>query len=181
MNDLSLVSQEIIVSKIIEIRGKRVILDRDLAELYGVETKVLNQAIKRNRERFPERFVFQLTRQEVVNLRSQFVTSSWGGLRYVPYAFTEHGVVMVANFLKSQQAISASMVVVDTFIKMREMFSTHKELALVLKELKKAVEGNKKSIKLAFAWINKILEEMETKKKLQKSRVIEGFHARKKK
>ncbi|MCK4423370.1 MAG: ORF6N domain-containing protein [Candidatus Omnitrophica bacterium] len=181
MNDLSLVSQEIIVSKIIEIRGKRVILDRDLAELYGVETKVLNQAIKRNRERFPERFVFQLTRQEVVNLRSQFVTSSWGGLRYLPYAFTEHGVVMVANFLKSQQAISASMVVVDTFIKMREMFSTHKELALVLKELKKAVEGNKKSIKLAFAWINKILEEMETKKKLQKSRVIEGFHARKKK
>jgi hypothetical protein len=115
--------------KIYEIRGKKVILDRDLAALYQVETKVLNQAVKRNIERFPEDFMFQLTHQEwmkvsvnedVTDLKSQIVTSNWGGVRKLPYAFTEHGVVMMASLLRSEIAVKMSIQITRAFVAMRQ-------------------------------------------------------------
>lgn len=112
-----------IKSHIFTIRGVQVMLDRDLALLYGVGTKVLNQAVKRNICRFPERYMFQLSEDEVKSvspLRSQIVTSSWGGLRYLPYAFTEHGIIMLASILRSETAISASIAITDAFVAMRK-------------------------------------------------------------
>ena len=115
--------------KIYEIRGQKVILDRDLAALYQVETKVLNQAVKRNIDRFPEDFMFQLTHQEwkevavnenVTDLKSQIVTSNWGGVRKLPYAFTEHGVIMLASLLRSEIAITMSVQITRAFVAMRQ-------------------------------------------------------------
>ena len=124
-------------SRILTIRGQKVIQDTDLATIYGVETKALNRAVKRNEKRFPPDFCFQLTRQEVVNLRYQFGTSSsrYGGLRYLPYAFTENGAVMAANILNSEQAVRMSVFVVRAFIQMRELLTGSKELAAELKNL----------------------------------------------
>ena len=119
----------VIQRKIYEIRGQKVILDRDLAALYQVETKVLNQAVKRNKERFPEDFMFQLTHQEwmkvsvnedVADLKSQIVTSNWGGVRKLPYAFTEHGVVMLASLLRSEIAVKMSVQITRAFVAMRQ-------------------------------------------------------------
>jgi hypothetical protein len=119
-----------------EIRGQKVMLDRDLAEAYGVTTKVLNQAVKRNANRFPVDFAFQLTRQEVASLRSQFVTSKGrGGQRYLPYAFTEHGAIMPATILSSPRAIEMSVYVVRAFVQLREMLSSNRELAKRLDQL----------------------------------------------
>lgn len=124
-------------SRIITLRGHKVILDSDLAALYGVETKTLNRAVKRNGKRFPHDFCFQLNRQEVVNLRCQIGTSSsrYGGTRYLPYAFTENGAVMAANVLNSEQAVRMSVFVVRAFIQMRELLNGSKELAAELRKL----------------------------------------------
>ena len=113
-----------IKSRILTIRGVQVMLDRDLAELYGVSTKALNQAVKRNIRRFPDDFMFQLGTEDVENLRSQFVTSSWGGLRYMPYAFTEHGVIMLASVLKSETAILESVRITKVFVAMRKAIAS---------------------------------------------------------
>lgn len=110
---------QVIQDKIFEIRGQRVMLDRDLAAMYGVETKVLNQAVKRNAKRFPDDFVFRLNHQEFANLKSQFVTSSWGGVRKFPYAFTEQGVAMLAGVLNSDAAVKANIVIMRAFVRMR--------------------------------------------------------------
>ena len=101
------------------IRGQQVMLDRDLAELYGVETKRLNEQVKRNIERFPEDFMFQLTPNEFDNLKSQFATSSWGGVRKLPYAFTEQGVAMLSGVLKSSTAVEANIRIMRAFVSMR--------------------------------------------------------------
>ena len=113
-----------IKSRILTIRGVQVMLDRDLAELYGVSTKALNQAVKRNIRRFPDDFMLQLRKEDVENLRSQFVTSSWGGLRYMPYAFTEHGVIMLASVLKSETAIVESVRITKVFVAMRKAIAS---------------------------------------------------------
>ena len=113
-----------IKSRIFTIRGVQVMLDRDLAELYGVSTKALNQAVKRNIRRFPDDFMLQLRKEDVENLRSQFVTSSWGGLRYMPYAFTEHGVLMLASVLKSETAIVESVRITKVFVAMRKAIAS---------------------------------------------------------
>lgn len=124
MNDIAVIQR-----KIYEIRGQKVILDRDLAALYQVETKALNQAVKRNMERFPEDFMFQLTLKEwreisinegVIDLKSQIVTSNWGGVRKMPYAFTEHGVVMLASLLRSEIAVKMSVQITRAFVAMRQ-------------------------------------------------------------
>ena len=124
MNDIAVIQR-----KIYEIRGQKVILDRDLAALYQVETKALNQAVKRNIERFPEDFMFQLTLKEwreiainegVIDLKSQIVTSNWGGVRKMPYAFTEHGVVMLASLLRSEIAVKMSVQITRAFVAMRQ-------------------------------------------------------------
>jgi hypothetical protein len=121
-----------------------VMLDSDLAGLYGVKTKVLNQAIKRNRKRFPEDFMFKLSKNEFDklamylkcgNLRSQFVTSSWGGSRYENYVFTEHGVAMISSILNSRKAIEINILIIRAFIKMRELLATHKNLAMKIAQL----------------------------------------------
>jgi len=106
---------------IYEIRGVRVMLDRDLAEMYGIETKVLKQAVKRNLERFPSDFMFVLTEQEFANLRSQIVTSSWGGARYQPFAFTEHGVAMLSSVLRSPIAIQINISIIRAFVAIRQL------------------------------------------------------------
>ena len=116
-------SLEPIRNKIHEIRGQRVMLDRDLAELYGVETRALNQAVRRNIERFPEDFMFQLTKGEMEILKSQIVISSWGGLRKLPYAFTENGVAMLSSVLRSALAIQVNIGIMRTFTEFRRMMS----------------------------------------------------------
>ena len=125
---------EFIERRIFMIRGYKVMLDSDLAELYGVKTKALNQAVSRNKNRFPERFMFRLSNEEFENLRSQNVTSSWGGRRYSPNAFTEHGVSMLSSVLKSDKAIQINIAIIDTFVRLREMVSTHEELAAKIDE-----------------------------------------------
>ena len=124
-------------SRILTIRGQKVILDADLAALYGVPAKRLNEQVKRNLKRFPLDFLFQLTREEFVNLRSQIATSSsgYGGRRFLPYVFTENGAVMAANILNSAQAVRMSVFVVRAFIQMRELLTGSKELAVELKKL----------------------------------------------
>jgi len=105
----TLIPIELIASKIYLIRGVKVMLDRDLAELYGVETKRLKEQVRRNIERFPEDFMFELTKDEINNLRSQFATSSWGGARYLPMAFSEHGVLMLSSVLNSERAVQVNI------------------------------------------------------------------------
>ena len=117
-NDVSVNPLESIENLILNIRGKQVMLDRDLARLYGVETRILNQAVKRNIERFPEKFRFQLTKEEYVSLRSQFVTSKGkGGRRYMPYVFTEQGIAMLSAVLRSDIAIQVSIKIMDSFVR----------------------------------------------------------------
>lgn len=141
---------EVIQEKIHEIRGARVMLDSDLAALYGVETKVLNRAVKRNAERFPERFMFQLTNQELANLRFQIGTSTgWGGSRYLPYAFTEQGVAMLSAVLRSPTAVQVSISIMDAFVAMRNYLLTQAhesaEIAALRERvlrLEQATDGN---------------------------------------
>ncbi len=127
---------------ILLIRGQKVILDRDLAALYGVATKALVQAVKRNSARFPADFMFQLSSREFRNLRSQIVTSSlWGGRRTAPYAFTEHGVAMLSTVLRSRRAIAVNIQIMRAFVRLRRMISEYQELARRLDELEKRTDG----------------------------------------
>jgi len=134
------VSIELVERRIYLIRGQKVMLDSDLAEIYRVETKALNQAIRRNPDRFPEEFMFQLTQEEAESLRSQFVTSNpgRGGRRYQPYAFTEHGVAMLSAVLNSKRAVQMSILIVRAFVKMRELLASHKDLAARVEKLEAA-------------------------------------------
>lgn len=121
-------------------------IDSDLAELYGVETKVLNQAVKRNSSRFPEDFMFQLSGEEFKILRSQIVTSNWGGRRTLPYAFTEHGTVMLASILRSQTAVEVSIQIVKAFVKFREILTSQVELAKKIDELENKYDDQFKQV-----------------------------------
>lgn len=134
-------SEEVIASNILLIRGQKVMLDTVLAQLYGVETKTLNQAVKRNPHRFPKDFMFQLSEEEWENLRSQIVTSSWGGRRYLPNVFTEHGAVMLASVLNSTLAVEASLFVVRAFVSMRSMMAAHLEINRKLQDLEDKYDG----------------------------------------
>lgn len=150
-----LVPAEVVERKILLIRRQKVILDVDLAELYGVTTKAFNQAVKRNIDRFPKDFMFQLTADEALAIRSQFVTASRRNIRYLPNAFTEHGIIMAASTLNSQRAIDASVYLVRAFVKLREMISIHKDLARKLNELEKKYDGR---FQLVFEAIRQILK-----------------------
>ncbi|MDP3938702.1 MAG: ORF6N domain-containing protein [Deltaproteobacteria bacterium] len=140
-------SVERIESQILLIRGQRVLLDADLAKLYGVPTKVLNQAVKRNTERFPVDFAFRLTLKEAEIMRSQFVTASKRNVRYRPYAFTEHGTIMAANVLNSCRAVEASVYVVRAFVRLRQVVAEHKELVHTLAELERRVGAHDAAIR----------------------------------
>ncbi len=144
MGGKDLVPQEIIEQKILLIREKKVMLDAELADLYGVPTKALKQAVKRNLKRFPSDFMFVLTYQEIRNLRSQFVTSrssTWGGSRYTPMAFTEQGVAMLSSVLNSERAIQVNIQIMRTFTRLREIIASHKDLSRWLDELEKKYDG----------------------------------------
>jgi hypothetical protein len=132
-------------------------LDSDLAELYGVPTKVLNQAVSRNKDRFPEDFMFQLSDQEFANLRSQIVTSSWGGRRYLPLVFTEQGVAMLSSVLNSDRAILVNIAIMRAFVKLRELLATHRDVALRLEELEKRFQRHDGQIREVFDAIRALL------------------------
>jgi len=147
---------ERIERRILLIRGHKVILSTDLAELYDVAPKVLVQAVKRNRERFPEDFMFQLTGAEHANLKSQFVTSSWGGARRAnPYAFTEQGVAMLSSVLRSPRAVQVNIAIMRAFVKLREMLASHQDLARRLEEMEKKYDSH---FKVVFDAIRELMK-----------------------
>jgi phage regulator Rha-like protein len=163
------------------IRGQRVILDADLARIYGVPTRQLNQAIKRNLDRFPDDFAFQLEPQEVAALRSQIVISKGhGGRRYVPIAFTEHGAIMVANVLNSPRAVQMSVFVVRAFVKMREVLAENRHLAEKLAELERRLTGrldvHEKAIVHILDEIKKLMEPLPPQPEPNRREI--GFHVR---
>lgn len=160
--------QEIIENKIFLVRGKKVMFDRDLAVLYGVTTGNLNKAVNRNRERFPDDFMFQLTKEEADSLRFQIgisKTAGRGGRRFLPYAFTENGVAMLSTVLNSERAIHVNIQIMRTFTKLREVLATHKELANKLKELEGKIERHDDEIKAVFDAIRGLMMQPEPKKK----------------
>ena len=161
---VSLIPVERIERVIILIRGEKVMLDSDLAEIYGVETKALNQAVKRNVSRFPADFRFRLTAKEVQLLRSQIVTSNEGrgGRRYLPYVFTEHGALMLANVLNSERATQTSVQVVRAFVRLRQLLSSNVELAQKLKALEKKYDAQ---FKVVFDAIRQLMSPAESKRK----------------
>lgn len=168
MDNMELLTEEKVISKIYLIRDKKVMLDRDLAEMYGVETRVLNQSVKRNSKRFPEDFMFQLTEEESENLISQFVISSHGGLRKLPYAFTEQGVAMLSSVLHSDTAIEVNIRIIRIFSKMREMLFTNKDILLRLEQLENKILAQNETItkhdddmQMIFAALKQLLVQEE--------------------
>ena len=153
-----LVAEQKILNKIYVIRGEKVMIDKDLAEMYGVETKQLKRQVKRNIERFPKDFMFELTNKEFENLRYQIGTSSWGGTRYMPMAFTEQGVAMLSSILNSKTAIEVNIRIIRVFTKMKEYALTHKEILLQLAKLEKEVKGNSSDIENIFMVLKELLE-----------------------
>jgi hypothetical protein len=153
-----LIVEQKILHKIYIVRGEKVMLDRDLAELYVVETKVFNQSVKRNSERFPKDFMFTLTEKEWAILRSQIVTSSHGGVRYKPNVFTEQGIAMLSSILNSKTAIAVNISIIRVFTKMREYALTNKEILLQLARLEKEVKGNSKDIENIFMVLKELIE-----------------------
>ncbi|MFD2921216.1 ORF6N domain-containing protein [Terrimonas rubra] len=160
----ALVAEQKILNRIYPIRGQKVMLDRDLAEMYGVATKVFNQSVKRNLDRFPKDFMFTLTTKEFDNLRSQFVTSSWGGTRYLPMAFTEQGVAMLSSILNSKTAIEVNIRIIRVFTRLREYALTHKDILLQLAQLEKELKGNKRDIDNIFTVLKELIEQQQTAK-----------------
>jgi DNA mismatch repair ATPase MutS len=165
------IPETLVTSKIYIVRNKKIMLDRDLAELYEVETKVLNQAVKRNIERFPEEFMFQLTPGEFEILKSQIVTSSWGGTRYLPMAFTEYGVAMLSSVLRSRKAIEVNIQIMLIFSKIREMLVDTLSMKLDIEKIKRRLSNQDKNLELVFSY----LDELITKKENLTSRRPIGF------
>jgi len=169
---VDLVVEQKILSKIHTVRGDKVILDKDLAVMYGIETKVFNQAVKRHMERFPKDFMFTLTKNEWDNLRSHFVTSSWGGSRYRPKVFTEQGVAMLSSILNNKVAIQVNIHIIRVFTNFRKFALTHKDILLQLAKLEKEVKGNSKDIDNVFLVLKELIEN-QTKSPTQRRRI--GF------
>jgi len=136
----------------------QVMLDFDLAELYGVETKVLKQQVRRNIDRFPEDFLFELTREEYEHLRSQIVTSSWGGLRYMPFAFTEQGVAMLSSVLRSKQAIDINIKIMRIFVRMRKLIATNQEILEKIEKLEAENIEQNDQISIIYETIKELIE-----------------------
>lgn len=168
------IPDKIIIEKIYMIRIQKVMLDKDLAELYNVDTKQLKRAVRRNITRFPEDFMFELSTHEFNNLRSQFGTSSWGGSRYLPMAFTEHGVLMLASVLNSERAVQVNIQIVRIFTKMREMLLTHQDILISLEKIERTLSSHDEKIMLLFEYI-KQLEKLKQEELDQKKRPRIGF------
>ena len=164
------VADDLVMSQIYIIRAQKVMLDRDLAALYRVETRILKQAVRRNIDRFPEDFMFEMTTEELQNWRSQFVTSNSDrqGLRYTPFCFTEQGVAMLSSVLNSKQAIYINIQIMRVFTRIRQMLTDNTELRLEIAEIKHAVDkiskkqdGQDKNIELIFEYIDRLQEKAE--------------------
>lgn len=158
----ALVEYEIVVSKIAVVRGQRVMFAQDLALLYGVETRVLMQAVQRNIDRFPSDFLFQLDDQEFSNLKSQFVTSSWGGMRKLPFAFSEQGVAMLSSVLRSPRAVAVNIEIMRAFVRMRTLIENNKVLAKKIGDLEKKYD---KQFPTVFQAIYDLMDDREKKPK----------------
>lgn len=168
MAEKSFLPDEIITNKIYLVRDQKVMLDRDLAELYQVETKQLKRQVRRNIERFPEDFMFEMTKEEFANWRSQFGTSNQSdkmGLRYPPFVFTEQGVAMLSSVLNSPTAIKVNIQIIRVFTKIRTMLSDNLNLRLEIEEIKKKVDHQSKNIELVFSYLDELLEKQEENKK----------------
>jgi hypothetical protein len=155
------IPDEVVVSKIFLIRGHKVMLDRDLAELYGVETKQLKRSVRRNIDRFPDDFMFELAEDEFENLRSQIGTSSWGGIRYVPMAFTEQGVAMLSGVLVSKRAIAVNIQIMRIYTKMREIMLTHKDLLLKIEQMENKLTDHDERIQMVFDYLKQFIQDQE--------------------
>jgi hypothetical protein len=155
---------EIITSKIYLIRDRKVMLDEDLAELYGVTTGNLNKAVSRNIARFPEDFMFQVTKEEFDNLIFQFGTSSWGGRRKLPNAFTEQGVAMLSGVLHSERAITVNIQIMRVFTKVREILTDNLSVRLEIEEIKKQLVNHDKNIELVFSYLDELIEKHDNPK-----------------
>jgi hypothetical protein len=162
MNTIVTLKEESIASHIHYIRGEKVILDADLASLYGVETRVLKQAVRRNKKRFPPDFMFELTTKEYSSLRTQIASLSWGGSRYKPFAFTEQGVAMLSGVLNSPRAIEVNIAIMRTFVQVRTWMKEHKELAKKVAQLEKDFEGDFAQI---YQTLNQLINPPIPKKK----------------
>jgi hypothetical protein len=174
MNETAIVPIELIENKIYVIRGQKVMLDKDLSELYGVETSRLNRQVRRNINRFPEDFMFQITVEEYdnlicqigisssgtkrSNLISQTAMSSWGGRRHLPYAFTQEGIAMLSSVLNSQRAIQVNIAIMRVFVRIKQMLFAHKELTHKLEQLEQKVGKNSEDIQLIFQAIHQLME-----------------------
>ncbi|WP_233380183.1 ORF6N domain-containing protein [Maribellus sp. CM-23] len=146
------------MTKIYLIREQKVMLDSDLAELYGVETRRLNEQVKRNISRFPKDFMFQLSEVEFKNLKSQFATSNWGGRRKLPNVFTEHGVLMLSSVLNSERAIKVNIQIMRIFTRIREMLTNNLSIKLEIEEIKKKLANQDKNIELVFNYLDELIE-----------------------
>ena len=162
MNKEVAIPEEVLMNKIYLISGTKVMIDSDLAELYQVGTKRLNEQVKRNLGRFPEDFMFQLSKEQWENLKSQNATSSWGGRRTLPYVFTEQGVAMLSSVLNSNVAINVNIQIIRVFTKMREMLLTHRDLLFQMEEIKKTISGQDEKIELIFNYLQQFIKEQET-------------------
>lgn len=165
------VPDEIVLNKIYVIRGEKVMIDRDLAELYGVDTGQLKRQVRRNIERFPEDFMFELNREEHENLRSQFGTSSWGGARYAPMAFTEQGVAQLSSVLNSGRAIAVNIQIIRLFTRMRKMLLTHQEILSQLEQMNRKMTGQDERIDLIFDYLEKLEASKKTESEQPRKRI----------
>lgn len=166
MNSMSkklIIPEEVVISKIYYTRDQKVMLDSDLAELYDVETRVLNQQVKRNIDRFPEDFMFQLTVEEWKTLKGQNTSTNWGGRRKPPYVFTEHGVLMLSSVLNSKKAIAVNIQIMRIFTKLREMFTDNLTFKLEIEEIKKKLSNQSKNIELVFSYLDELIEKKDNK------------------
>jgi hypothetical protein len=158
-NKALMIPDELVMNKIYLIRGQKVMLDRDLAELYDVDTRRLKEAVRRNIDRFPEDFMFEMTAEELENWRSQFATSKSEkmGLRRPPFCFTEQGIAMLSSVLKSKTAIRVNIQIIRVFTRMREMIMTHKDILFQLEKIEKKLTGHDEDIALIFGYLKKLL------------------------
>jgi hypothetical protein len=174
--DKSIIPAERIEQSIYLIRDQKVMLSTDLAALYGVAPKVLVQAVKRNLKRFPPDFMFQLSAEEFANLKSQIVTSSWGGLRTAPYAFTEQGVAMLSSVLRSDRAVEVNIAIMRAFVRLRELLGSHKELAAKLAALEPKFADHDGKIQAIFEAIRQLMTPPEPPPEPPPKQI--GFHVR---
>ncbi len=160
------IPEEIITSRIYLIRDQKVMLDRDLAELYGVETKRLKEAVRRNKERFPDDFMFEMSKEELQNWRTQFATSKEvkKGLRYAPFCFTEQGVAMLSSVLNSPRAIAVNIRIIRIFTKIRTAFTDNLSIKIEIEEIKKKLSKQSKNIELVFNYLDELVEKKEKPK-----------------